>query len=56
MFGYTAKSEFPRRIQLEKDLIAHGEAKGLKPQITPLRNLIKALEKGAKPSNLRSLN
>ncbi len=56
MFGYTAKSEFPRRIQLEKDLIAHGEAKGLKPQITTLRKLIKALEKDGEPSKLRSLN
>jgi hypothetical protein len=56
MFGYTAKSEFLRRIQLEKNLPADGEATGLKPQIATLRNLIKALEKGAKPSKLRSLN
>jgi len=55
MYGYAAKSELPRLIQLEKELSAHGEAKGLEPQIATLRNLIKTLEKGGEPIELRSL-
>lgn len=56
MYGYAAKSELPRLIQLEKDLTAHGEAKGLQPQIATLRNLITTLQKGGEPFELRSLN
>ena len=55
MYGYAAKSELPRLKQLEKDLTAHGEAKGLEPQIATLRNLIAKLEKDGEPVELRSL-
>ncbi len=54
-FGSAAKSELPRLRELEKKLIAHGEAKALKPEIAALRSLITQLEKDTEPFELRSL-
>ncbi len=54
MYGSAAKSELPRLKQLEKDLTAHGEAKGLEPQIATLRSLIAKLEKAGSEVELRS--
>jgi len=54
-YGAAAKPVLPRLRQLEKDLLAHWEAKGLKPQIEQVRALIKKIESGADPVELRSL-
>jgi hypothetical protein len=54
-FGSAAKSELPRLGELEKKLIAHGEAKALKPEIAALRSFITQLEKDTEPYELRSL-
>jgi hypothetical protein len=55
-YGAAAKPMLPRLHQLEKDLLAHPEAKGLQPLIDQLRALIKDLENATGTVELRSLN
>jgi hypothetical protein len=55
-YGAAAKPMLPRLRQLEKDLLAHHEARGLQPQIDQLRSLIKEIEKDKNPPATRSLN
>ena len=43
-YGDAAKPMLPRLRQLDKDLLAHHEARGLQPQIDQLRSLIKEIE------------
>ena len=43
------------KIKLEKDLLAHREAKGLQPIIEQVRTLIKDLEQARGKVELRSL-
>ncbi|PXA04785.1 acetylesterase [Coraliomargarita sinensis] len=46
-YGSAAKPMLPRLRQLEKDLMAHWEAKGLQPIIERVRKMIKDLEESA---------
>lgn len=55
-YGAAAKTELPRLRQLEKDLVAHSEAKGLANHITTLRKIIAKLEQAGEPDELRSLD
>ena len=55
-YGFAAKSELPRLIQLEKDLKAHGEAKSLQPHLGKIRSLIEKIEKGGPDVELRRMN
>jgi hypothetical protein len=45
----------PRLRQLEKDLLAHREAKGLQPQIDQLRSLMREIENATGTVPLRSI-
>jgi len=54
-YGAAAKPILPRLRQLEKDLLAHREARGLKPQIDQLRSLIKKIESATGSVELRSI-
>ncbi len=54
MYGSAAKSELPRLRQLEKDLIAHKEAKMLQPHIETIGSMINKLEKAGPQVELRS--
>ncbi len=54
-YGAAAKPMLPRLRKLEKDLLAHWEAKGLKPQIDQLRALMKKIEGASGTVELRSL-
>lgn len=54
-YGAAAKPMLPRLHQLEKDLMAHREAKMLQPSIDKLRVLIKKLENATETVDLRSL-
>jgi hypothetical protein len=54
-YGAAAKPMLPRLRQLEKDLAAHWEAKGLKPQIDQLRSLMKEIESAEGTVQLRSI-
>jgi hypothetical protein len=54
-YGAAAKPLLPRLQQLEKDLLAHWEAKGLQPQIDQLRALMKKIEGATGTVELRSL-
>ena len=54
-YGPAAKTELPRLRQLEKDLTAHREAKGLAEHIETLRKLIGKLEQAGDAGELRSL-
>ena len=56
MYGAAAKPLLPQLRQLEKDLIAHSEAKNLQPKIEELRSLIKNIENASGTVQLRSLN
>jgi hypothetical protein len=51
----AAKPLLPRLRQLENDLLAHPEAKGLQPAIEQVRALIKEIENSDKTVELRSL-
>lgn len=55
-YGAAAKPMLPRLRQLEADLTAHREAKNLGSQIKTLGELIKNIESGTDPIELRSLN
>ena len=55
-YGAAAKPLLPRLRQLERDLLAHREAKGLKPQIDQLQALIKEIEIGTETVELRRIN
>jgi hypothetical protein len=56
MYGAAAKPMLPRLRQLEKDLLAHSEAKMLQPSITQLRALIKDIENATGTVELRGLD
>ena len=55
-YGAAAKPMLPRLRQLEKDLLAHSEAKMLQPQIDQLRSLIKDVENATGSVELRGMN
>ena len=54
-YGAAAKPLLPRLRQLEKDLSAHREAKGLKPQIDRLKALITEIEGATGKVELRRI-
>jgi len=54
-YGAAAKPMLPELRQLEKDLIAHHEVRGLQGQIEQVRSLIGNLEKATGTVELRSL-
>ncbi|HSP43341.1 MAG TPA: hypothetical protein VLO11_10760, partial [Luteolibacter sp.] len=54
-YGAAAKPMLPRLRQLEKDLLAHSEARGLQAQIEQTRTLIKNLENATGTVELRSI-
>jgi hypothetical protein len=54
-YGAAAKPILPQLRKLEKDLSAHREAKGLKPQIDQLRALIKKIDSATGTVELRSI-
>jgi len=54
-YGGAAKPMLPRLRQLEKDLLAHSEARGLQPQIDQLRLLIGKIENATGTVELRSI-
>ncbi|TWU28953.1 DUF6288 domain-containing protein [Novipirellula artificiosorum] len=55
IYGGAAKPNLPQLRQLERDLLAHTEAKGLQPQIDQLRSLISEIEDSDDAVALRSL-
>jgi hypothetical protein len=55
-YGAAAKPMLPRLRQLERDLLAHREARGLQPQIDQLRSLIKEIESATGTVELRSIH
>ena len=55
-YGAAAKPMLPRLRQLEKDLLTHREARGLKPQIDQLRSLIRKIESATGTVELRSIH
>jgi hypothetical protein len=55
-YGAAAKPMLPQLRQLEKDLLAHGEARGLRPQIDQLRSLITEIENATGTVELRSID
>lgn len=54
-YGGAAKPLLPRLRQLEKDLLAHKEAKALQPQIDQLHTLIAEIENANDTVELRSI-
>jgi hypothetical protein len=54
-YGGAAKRLLPRLAKLEKQLLAHWEAKGLKPQIDMVRQTAAAIKADRNPPTLRSL-
>ena len=54
-YGPAAKPMLPQLRQLEKDLLAHSEARGLQEQIEQVRTLIKNLETATGTVELRSM-
>ena len=54
-YGAAAKPMLPRLRRLERDLLAHREAKGLQPQIDQLRSLIKEIDGATGTVELRSI-
>ncbi|MFW6161552.1 MAG: DUF6288 domain-containing protein [Planctomycetota bacterium] len=54
-YGGAARAVLPQLRELEKRLLAHWEAKGLKPQIEAVRKLIADIEKAEDDPELRSL-
>jgi hypothetical protein len=55
-YGGAARPVLPQLRQLEKDLLAHREAKGLQPQIDQLRSLIAEIENATDAVELRSMD
>ena len=55
-YGGAAKAVLPQLHELEKKLLAHREAKGLKPQIDLLRKTMADIEAAKDQPELRSLN
>jgi hypothetical protein len=55
-YGAAAKPMLPRLRQLEGDLHAHREARGLQPQIDQLHALIKEIENATGSVELRSMD
>jgi hypothetical protein len=55
-YGDAAKPLLPQLRQLEQDLLAHGEARSLQPEIDQLRSLIAAIENATEPVQLRSID
>jgi len=55
-YGAAAKPLLPQLRQLEEDLLAHEEARGLEPQIDQLRSLMADIENASETIELRSLN
>jgi hypothetical protein len=54
-YGAAAKPMLPRLRQLEKDLLAHREAKNLKPSIEQVRELVRKVEGATEAVELRDL-
>jgi hypothetical protein len=54
-YGAAAKPMLPQLKQLEKDLLAHHEARGLQPQIDQLRAVMREIEAATDTVELRSL-
>jgi hypothetical protein len=54
-FGSAAQSMLPRLVELEKQLLAHQESKGLQPQIDLVRQTMAAIKTDTHPPILRSL-
>jgi hypothetical protein len=54
-YGGAARPVLPQLRQLEKDLLAHWEAKGLQPQIDQLRSLIEEIDNATDTVELRSI-
>jgi hypothetical protein len=55
-YGAAARPMLPRLRQLEKDLLAHSEAKALQPQIDQLRSLIGDIENATGTVELRGID
>ena len=55
-YGAAAKPLLPKLNEIEQSLVAHTEAKSLKPQIEQLRGLIKSIESSNETVELRDLN
>jgi hypothetical protein len=55
-YGGAAKPLLPQLRQMEKDLLAHREAKSLQPQIESLGKILTNIESGAGTVELRSLD
>jgi hypothetical protein len=55
-YGGAAKPMLPRLRQLEQELLAHREARGLEPQIDQLRALMKQIDSAGEPVELRSID
>ena len=55
-YGGAAKPVLPQLRELEKQLLAHREAKGLQPQIDQLRKVIADIEAAKDAPELRSLS
>ena len=55
-YGAAAKPMLPRLHQLEKDMLAHPEAKMLQPCIELVRTVIQNIESATGPVELRSLD
>ena len=54
-YGGAAKPVLPRLAELEKQLLAHWEAKGLRPQIDLVRQTVAAIKADKNPPRLRGL-
>ena len=54
-YGGSAKPVMPQLRQLEKDLLAHSEAKNLQTQIQKLREIMGQIENATESVELRSL-
>jgi len=54
-YGGSAKPVLPQLRELEKQLLAHREAKGLKPQIDQVKKLIADIENAKDAPKLRSI-
>jgi hypothetical protein len=55
-YGAAARPMLPRLKQLEQDLLAHREARGLQPQIDQIRSLMQEIENATGNVELRSLD
>ena len=55
-YAAAAKPMLPRLEQLEKELLAHRETRGLQPQINQLRALMKEIENNTETVVLRSID